>query len=140
MKRVGFLAVVVAVGSMSLFSCKKVTTKKTDKYMSDGTWGITKYSDDGVDETAQFSTYTFTFDSNGTVSAGDFNGTWSTSEDNSNDDSNSDVDFNIAFAVLNNLDELTDDWEIKSQTKDKLELQDVSGGNGGTDYLTFEKK
>ena len=108
--------------------------------MSDGTWEITKYSDDGVDETAQFSAYTFTFDSNGTVSAGDFSGTWSTSEDNSNDDSNSDVDFNIAFAVLNHLDDLTDDWEITSQTKDKLELQDVSGGNGGTDYLTFEKK
>ncbi len=108
--------------------------------MSDGSWKITKYSDDGVDETAQFSAYTFTFDSNGTVSTGDFSGTWSTSEDNSNDDSNSDVDFNIAFAVSNNLDDLTDDWEITSQTKDKLELQDVSGGNGGTDYLTFEKK
>jgi hypothetical protein len=125
---------------MSLFSCKKVTTKKVDKYMSDGSWKITKYSDDGVDETSQFSAYTFTFDSNGTVSTGDFSGTWSTSEDNSNDDSNSDVDFNIAFAVSNNLDDLTDDWEITSQTKDKLELQDVSGGNGGTDYLTFEKK
>lgn len=36
-------------------------------------------------------------------------------------------------------DELTDDWDIISYTDTKIQLVDVSGGNGGTDYLTFEK-
>lgn len=36
-------------------------------------------------------------------------------------------------------DELTDDWDIISYSATKIQLIDVSGGNGGTDYLTFEK-
>jgi hypothetical protein len=37
------------------------------------------------------------------------------------------------------IDDLSDDWDILSYSATKIELIDVSGGNGGTDYLTFEK-
>jgi hypothetical protein len=50
-----------------------------------------------------------------------------------------DLDFNIAFTAPANFLELTYDWDIQSRTDTKIELIDVSGGNGGTDYLTFEK-
>jgi hypothetical protein len=36
-------------------------------------------------------------------------------------------------------DELNDDWHIIEETSTKIRLQDVSGGSGGTDLLTFEK-
>ena len=36
-------------------------------------------------------------------------------------------------------EDLNDDWDFISQSSTKIELIDVSGGNGGTDYLTFEK-
>jgi hypothetical protein len=66
-------------------------------------------------------------------------GIWSVTDSNSNDDSMDDLDFNIAFTTPANFLELTDDWDIQSRTDTKIELIDVSGGNGGTDYLTFEK-
>jgi hypothetical protein len=69
-----------------------------------------------------------------------FTGFWSVTSNNSNDDSpNNDLDFNILFASPANFEDLSDDWDIVSRTTTKIELIDVSGGNGGTDYLTFEK-
>jgi hypothetical protein len=53
--------------------------------------------------------------------------------------SSDDLDFNISFASPPDFEELSDDWDFISQSSSKIELIDVSGGNGGTDYLTFEK-
>lgn len=114
-----------------------------------GAWSITYYIDSGDDETNHFTNYTFTFNTDGTLVAtnGDttVNGTWSiTNDSNSSDDddnnSSSDTDFNIFFASPPNFEDLTDDWDIIEITNSKIELIDVSGGNGGTDYLTFTKQ
>ncbi len=51
-----------------------------------------------------------------------------------------DIDFNIFFASPADFAELTEDWDIISHTASKIELKHVSGGNGGTDLLTFEKQ
>lgn len=111
--------------------------------VSSGTWRITLYNDSGTIKTNQFTGYNFTFDpsnvltaTNGTLT---HTGIWSVTDSNSNDDSMDDLDFNIAFTTPANFLELTDDWDIQSRTDTKIELIDVSGGNGGTDYLTFEK-
>ncbi|WP_291241051.1 hypothetical protein [Flavobacterium sp.] len=108
-----------------------------------GTWRITNYVDSGVNETANFTGYNFTFASNNVLTAvGNgltTSGTWSVTDSNSNDDTLNDLDFNIAFTTPANFVDLTDDWDIVSRTDTKIQLIDVSGGNGGTDYLTFEK-
>ena len=111
--------------------------------VSSGTWRITLYNDSGTIKTNQFTGYNFTFGpsnvltaTNGTLT---HTGIWSVTDSNSNDDSMDDLDFNIAFTTPANFLELTDDWDIQSRTATKIELIDVSGGNGGTDYLTFEK-
>ncbi|MDG1347821.1 MAG: hypothetical protein P8M61_08720 [Crocinitomicaceae bacterium] len=65
--------------------------------------------------------------------------TWSVTDSNSNDDKPSDMHSNLNFNTNGNFEELNDDWEIVSQSSTKIELTDVSGGNGGTDYLTFTK-
>jgi hypothetical protein len=108
-----------------------------------GTWRITNYVDSGVVKTNNFSGFNFTFSQNGTLTAvGNgltTSGTWSVTDRNSNDDSLSDLDFNIAFTSPANFFDLTDDWDIISRTDTRIQLIDVSGGNGGTDYLTFEK-
>jgi hypothetical protein len=36
-------------------------------------------------------------------------------------------------------DEFNDDWDVVTYNNTRVELFDVSGGNGGTDYLTFQK-
>jgi hypothetical protein len=64
-----------------------------------------------------------------------YNGTWSITVSISNDDSLGDLDFNINFSLTN----LNDDWDFVSKSSTIIKLIDVSGGSGGTDYLTFEK-
>ncbi|VXB53996.1 conserved exported hypothetical protein [Flavobacterium sp. 9AF] len=112
---------------------------------SQGTWRITLYEDSGNNETANFAGYNFTFAASNVLTASNgvntYTGTWSVTNTDVNDDSSSnDLDFNIAFLspeMFSN--ELTDDWDIQSYSSTKIELVDVSGGNGGTDFLTFEK-
>lgn len=112
-----------------------------------GNWVITYFFDTDSDETSNYTGYEFTFGSNGMLTASNgtntYTGTWSVTDDsNSSDDSSSDddIDFNISFVSPSDFEELSDDWDIISHTSTKIELIDVSGGNGGTDYLTFEKQ
>jgi len=108
-----------------------------------GTWRITKFIDSGTDETNHFTGYNFTFISSGVLNANNgtnnYDGTWSITDSNSNDDSIDDLDFNINFNLTNDFQDLNDDWDFISQSSTKIELIDISGGSGGTDYLTFEK-
>ena len=60
-------------------------------------------------------------------------------EEDDDDDDYGDVDFNIVFSTPADFEELTEDWHIISISNTKIELTHVSGGNGGTDFLTFER-
>ncbi len=110
-----------------------------------GTWSITKFMEDDIDETDHFTGFNFTFETNGTLSATDgtdtFEGTWSITDSDSSDDDSSDddLDFNINFNLTNDFEDLNDDWDFVSRSATKIELIDISGGDGGTDLLTFEK-
>jgi len=112
-----------------------------------GTWSIAYYFDTDKEETASFNGYTFTFNTDGGLVADNgtntVNGTWSiVNSDDSSDDSssdNDDVDFNIAFSTPADFADLTDDWDIVEYSSIRIELIDISGGNGGTDKLVFEK-
>lgn len=112
--------------------------------VNQGTWRITLYNDSGTIKTSNFTGYNFTFGSGSALTATNgsntYNGTWSVTSSDSNDDNPSnDLDFNIGFSTPANFADLTDDWDIITYTSTKIQLIDVSGGNGGTDYLTFEK-
>ncbi|RSK39988.1 META domain-containing protein [Mangrovimonas spongiae] len=110
-----------------------------------GNWTVTSFIDSGIDETNHFNGYTFTFANNGTLTATNgsntISGTWSVTNSNSNDDSSNDIDFNIFFPVDDNhpFEDLNDDWDITTYNSNLIDLIDISGGNGGTDTLTFEK-
>lgn len=134
------------IGLLTLSSCNKdknSVQNEVETSVSSGTWRITKFIDSGSDETSNFTGYTFSFNSSDVLSATNgtntYTGTWSITDSNSNDDTQDDLDFNINFALSNNFQDLSDDWDFVSQSSTKIELIDVSGGGGGTDYLTFEK-
>jgi hypothetical protein len=120
---------------------------EVESVAKEGQWIVTYFWDEDEDETSYFTGYKFVFASNGTLTA--TNGTttatgqWSvTGDDNGKNDDNDklgDVDFNIRFSTPANFEELSEDWEILSLTAAKIELKHVSGGNGGTYFLTFEK-
>ncbi len=106
-----------------------------------GTWRITKFIDSGIDETTDFSGYNFTFNSSGSLNASNgttnFDGTWDISSIDGTD--LNDLELNLGFNLMNDLDDLTDDWDFILQTSTKIELIDISGGGEPDDLLTFEK-
>ena len=147
-----FISSVLTLGLFLItFSCSSDTVmtdnsadiKQISDMATSGTWRITNYNDSGQDETSDYTGYNFTFNENGTLIATNgtntYNGTWSVSDDSSSDDNPDDIDFNIFFASPPDFEELSDDWDIVSTSSAKMELMDISGGNGGTDLLTFEK-
>ncbi|MEZ4979245.1 MAG: hypothetical protein R2772_08095 [Chitinophagales bacterium] len=145
-----FIFYMAFLGLFILASCSKEDDNPSDNIQNtvisnvqDGTWRITSFIDSGSDETSNFTSYNFSFNSSGVLTASNgstsYTGTWSISDSNSNDDSQDDLDFNIQFNLTNDFEDLNDDWDFISQSANKIELIDVSGGNGGTDYLTFEK-
>jgi hypothetical protein len=140
------LAILGIFSLLLVLSCTKdnINIAEVKSNVQAGTWRITKFIDSGKDETNYFTGYNFTFNSSGVLNANNgtnnYNGTWSITDSNSNDDSPNDLDFNIYFNLTNKFLDLNDDWDFISQSSTKIELIDVSGGNGGTDYLTFEKK
>lgn len=148
MKRFNLLMI---VGLLILSSCTKWQSnqKQITKVSTDGTWMISSYIDDGNDETNDYASYRFEFLEDGTLNATDllsssstpYVGTWSITDSNSSDDDDSldDLDFNIGFTSNSLLEDLTDDWDIISFSDTEIKLIDVSGGNGGTDYLTLSK-
>lgn len=144
--------ILLTIGLLALAtSCSKWqdNQKQITKISTDGTWVVSSYIDNGDDETADFTTFRLTFLESGVLNATDllssnsnpYAGSWSITDSNSNDDDNlADLDFNINFNVSNKLDDLSDDWDIISYTDTEIKLIDVSGGGGGTDYLTLSKQ
>ena len=127
-----FQTAVIALFLLLLSSCKKDSVSaNVSTTIQNGSWKISLFNDSGNDETNHFTGYSFNFGSGGAVSASNgsssVSGSWSTG----NDDSQNKLNLNFG--------ELSDDWHIISESSTKIELEDVSGGNGGTDLLTFVK-
>ena len=151
MKKINFIPTIIC----TLLFCFLITSCNSDDDNNDvndtlqstvenniqsGTWRITEFIDSGIDETNDFSGYNFTFNGAGKLSASNgtnsFEGTWNISSDGA--DLN-DLELNIVFNLMNDFDDLTDDWDFISQTSNKIELIDISGGGEPDDLLTFEK-
>ncbi|GGG06593.1 hypothetical protein GCM10011344_03820 [Dokdonia pacifica] len=98
-------------------------------------WFVSSYTEDNNDETAIFNGFEFEFNIDGTATANNSgtitNGTWA--------HINNETELLLNFGTSSPLDELEDDWDIISVTETQVELQDVSGGNGGTDTLILTR-
>jgi len=141
MKICSLVTSMLLLSSSLIISCKKdnnINPANTNvmNIVQQGTWRVTQYNNSGTDELYYFSGYVFTF-SNGTVTAikntTSVTGTYSTIFD----DSKHKLVLNFGITVPFN--ELNEDWQIIEETTIKIRLQNVSGGNGGTDLLTFER-
>jgi hypothetical protein len=112
-----------------------------------GQWRVINFSDNGDDHTQKFNGFLFQFDSGNNITAtngaSNYPGVWSVAKDDGTDDHSKqnfdDIDFNISFSSPPDFEMLSEEWEIISLTGGKIELRHVSGGNGGTRALTFEK-
>jgi hypothetical protein len=128
----------------SLFACKKedsnnsnISSGLVNTTLTSGNWKITYYWDTDHEETSNYVNYVFTFNANNVLTAvktgSTLSGSWNTGTDDSK------VKLILNFSSPASFLEISDDWHVIEKTDTKIKLQDVSGGNGGTDYLTFEK-
>ena len=102
-----------------------------------GDWYVTYYFDD-INETTDFDGYVFNYTEDGTATAtnpgGTTNGSWSTS---SGDETP--LELNLNYGIASPLDGLAEDWDVLEVTSEIIRLKDISGGDGSTDFLTFER-
>lgn len=104
--------------------------------LPEGQWKIAKFIDDDEDKTAQFTSFIFNFETNGTVTAQNDilteSGLWF--YDNDKNDPELDIRFNDG-SLLN---EISDDWDIISVSTSRIELSDTDS-DGEIEILTFVK-
>ena len=113
------------------------TITQLNSTLTAGTWRISYYRDSDQDETSLFTGYVFTFNANGGLTAvkapTTLTGTWSTRTDDAQ------LKLYITFTTPATFVEISDDWQVIERTDTRIKLQDVSGGGGGTELLTFER-
>ncbi|MEO6167426.1 MAG: hypothetical protein ABIO98_07910 [Chitinophagales bacterium] len=138
MKNILQLSAFVLFMMIAVWSCKKDDTIiPVDNTIQQGNWKVTFFEDSGTDETDHFSGYQFIFNADGSISATNgpstVNGTWTSGTD----DSQSKLILN--FGSTTPFDDLNEDWHVTEETSTLIKCEHISGGNGGTDFLTFEK-
>lgn len=142
MKRILILLAIVAFASCSSDDDSgNVNTNEFEQIkttLPQGEWKVSNLIDGQSDHTVDFESFVFTFNEAGTVVAQNDlfteNGTWA--YDNS---SSSSEELVLQFSETTPFDEINDDWDIVSESNSKIELQDISGGNGDIKLLTFTK-
>lgn len=127
-----------AAATLMMTACSKNNSiEDTQANLQNGHWHVTYFVDSGVEETSNFNGYDFTFASGGILTATNGSNTytagWSTQ-----DDSTPKLVLS-GFPEIGSWDDLNEDWHITSSSDTKIVMEHVSGGNGGTDYLTLEK-
>ncbi len=110
------------------------------QYLTTDSWFVNLMDDSEEDKTCNFVAYEFSFASNGTAQAvstsNTVTGFWAAQMS----DGQLEVILNFDSGGSNEaFGNLNDDWEVLVSSNTAINLRDVSGGNGGTDYLNFER-
>lgn len=110
-------------------------TADVETTLLDGTWIVALYMDDTDNETANYTGFELDFAADGTVVATNgsdtVNGTW--------DVISGGTKVVLDFGTVIPFDEFNDDWDVFMVEPARVELRDVSGGDGTLDILVFEK-
>jgi hypothetical protein len=141
MRRELIYRLLMAAGAICVIACDEdektpSASERVKATLLKDTWSITYFYDE-QDETFHFAGYILTFNDDGTVAGVNgptaVNGMWSvTKSDNT-------TKVVLDFDVAEPFDELNDDWNVIQFTDNLIQLEDVSGGSGETDFLTLEK-
>ena len=106
-----------------------------------GTWKITRFIDEGSDDTDDFEGFVFSFDTNGSLSADNgtntFTGSWNVEMDD--DDDSGELEFEIDLATSDDIfDDLDDDWYVLEYSDNRIRLaEDDDDQDDDDDFLTF---
>lgn len=120
-------------------TCESVSNQNTfSEVVSQGTWYVSNFMDEGHDETYEFNGYTFVFNANGTTVAtkNSMNtyGTWETFPHDGH------TKFEINYTNPNGtLHYLEEDWIVVEYSSTTIKLSHQSGGGGEYHLITLTK-
>jgi hypothetical protein len=114
------------------------TLIKVNNSIVNGTWRVSYFNEDGIEQTYHFNNYNFIFSANKSISATNgsstYMGTWATGTDDST------PKLILSFSASTGpFEEISEDWQIVTVTANQIDLKHISGGDGGIDLLTFSK-
>ena len=138
-KRIQLLVLMALV--MAVSSCKKEDSTPSNTgssalagIITSGTWHVSYFHEGSNDHTSNFSGYTFTFGSGGTMTAtdssGSVSGTWRTDDSNANE-------FHMSIGSSASLTDLSHGWLITSQSSAEIQMKDDGGSS--SEELHFSK-
>lgn len=111
--------------------------------VTEGTLKITFCWDSDLNDAINFNVFNFSFGANNILTATEgrntYIGTWSITDTNGYINNLSDLKFDITFSCPINFVEIIDDWRIIDNSSSYIQLRDVIGCEGGTEYLAFSK-
>jgi len=107
------------------------------KVIVEGLWVVAKYVESDLNKTENYKGFKLDFNSEGWVLASNgedkIEGTWLEINHNGIDY------FALDFGNVVPFDEFNEDWEIVDVTETRIELKNVSGGDGLTEHLVLER-
>jgi hypothetical protein len=106
--------------------------------LANGTWQVSLYSENNTNKTSDFTGYSFIFTPSGamlaTRNSTEYPGIWLMGVDSGK------AKLNLTFFATNGpLEEISENWDILDVSTNRIQLRHVSGGNGTTDLLTFQR-
>ncbi|QYA26362.1 hypothetical protein G3I01_12880 [Gramella sp. MT6] len=151
MKR--FKIVLVFVMVSMLLSCdtdqddisiSEAEANELNMIAQEGEWKISQFTRNDVENTANYSDYSFVFeDGNNLMAFGsidEVSGTWRVSNDSGDEfDPYDDVDFHIFFSSQGKLGELANNYDVIAATDSEIRLILQQNSNGDSARLTFSK-
>ncbi len=112
----------IGIMAFMISSCEKEDNTTTNP---SGLWKVTKFTDNGKDETDDFKNYTFDFQENGkliaTIDNKTYTGVWN--------DNLSKEKMELKISGTQYLSTLNDDWLILEMTSTRLRLKDDDSEN-----------
>lgn len=138
-------AILTLVACSSDDDAQPVTTNEFEDIvmnLSQGTWEVTNFNNNGTDETANFEGFEFAFREDGVLSASTdlFTETGSWLYDDASSDSGDDkeeLDITFQDPVTESFDDISEDWDILSASETEVNLTEEN--DAGTKVLVFRK-
>ncbi|WP_281542486.1 hypothetical protein [Maribacter aestuarii] len=107
--------------------------------MMGGEWNVASYIEDGMDSTVDYNGYSVQFMADHQISVLEGGQAFGAGLWRALRDSEEGLKVYLNFGDSFPFDELTDDWTLVSITDTRIELKDISGGDGSISTLVFEK-
>jgi hypothetical protein len=138
MKNVVVLILVAGI-AISLGACRKKKVGSIRDNITQGTWRVTRFSDDDVEKTFKYTGDIFAFEASSIVTVNGshtVNGSWSVQKENGSGLFGNRIGFTLLLG--DPLPDLSGNWEVESFSETRLELK-KDGSGDGEDVLVFEQ-